>query len=119
MINDETVRHSAGQYVEGEAHWSLVKRGIYGTYHHISPKHTHRYAVEFAGRHNDRSEDTLDQMQGVEVSEPTPEERHAAAVALGRLGGKKGGPARAKKLTAEQRSESARKAARVRWRTAP
>ena len=50
-----------------------------------------------------------------QASEPTPEERHAAAVALGRLGGKKGGPARAKKLTAEQRSESARKAARSRW----
>lgn len=50
-----------------------------------------------------------------EVPDPTPEERHAAAVALGRLGGKKGGPARAKKLTAEQRSESARKAAQARW----
>ena len=51
----------------------------------------------------------------VEVIEPTPEERHNAAVALGRLGGKKGGPARAKKLTAEQRSASARKAAQARW----
>ena len=51
----------------------------------------------------------------VEVSEPTPEERHNAAVALGRLGGKKGGPARAKKMTPEQRSESARKAAQARW----
>ena len=50
-----------------------------------------------------------------QAPEPTPEERHAAAVALGRLGGKKGGPARAKKLTAEQRSESARKAAQARW----
>ena len=53
--------------------------------------------------------------ESVEAPEPTPEERHAAAVALGRLGGKKGGPARAKKLTAEQRSESARKAAQARW----
>ena len=52
----------------------------------------------------------------LQVPEPTPEERHAAAVALGRLGGKKGGPARAKKLTPEQRSESARKAAKARWR---
>lgn len=47
--------------------------------------------------------------------EATPEERHAAAVALGRLGGKKGGPARAKKLTAEERRESAKKAANTRW----
>jgi len=37
------------------------------------------------------------------------------AVALGRLGGKKGGPARAKKLTPEQRREIAQRAARARW----
>jgi hypothetical protein len=47
--------------------------------------------------------------------EPTPEERHAAAVAPGRLGGRKGGKARAAKLTPEQRRESARKAADARW----
>ena len=41
--------------------------------------------------------------------------KHPAAVALGRLGGLKGGPARAKKLTAEERSESARKAVKARW----
>jgi len=52
-----------------------------------------------------------------EDAEPelTPEERHAAAVALGRLGGKKGGKARAEKLTAEQRREIAKKAAQKRW----
>jgi len=38
-----------------------------------------------------------------------------AAVALGRKGGKKGGPARAAKLSAEQRSESATKAVLARW----
>jgi hypothetical protein len=38
-----------------------------------------------------------------------------AAVALGRKGGLKGGKARAAKLTPEQRSEAARKAARARW----
>ena len=38
-----------------------------------------------------------------------------AAVALGRKGGKKGGPARAAKLTPRQRSESARKAVQARW----
>ena len=42
-------------------------------------------------------------------------QKNAAAVALGRKGGKKGGPARAAKLTPEQRSESARKAVRARW----
>lgn len=40
------------------------------------------------------------------------------AVALGRKGGKKGGLARAAKLTAEERSESARKAVQARWRKA-
>jgi hypothetical protein len=42
--------------------------------------------------------------------------KNPAAVALGRLGGKKGGKARAKKLTPEQRSDIAKKAAKARWR---
>lgn len=37
------------------------------------------------------------------------------AVALGRKGGLKGGPARAANMTAEERSESARNAVRARW----
>jgi hypothetical protein len=41
--------------------------------------------------------------------------KNPAAVALGRKGGKKGGPARAAKLTPEQRSETARKAVQARW----
>jgi hypothetical protein len=40
------------------------------------------------------------------------------AVALGRKGGKKGGPARMKKLTAEERTELARKAIAARWKKA-
>ena len=48
-------------------------------------------------------------------SEPSTPEKNPAAVALGKLGGKKGGPARAKKLTAEQRSDIARMAAQARW----
>ena len=43
------------------------------------------------------------------------EGKDPAAVLLGRKGGLKGGKARAAKLTAEQRSEIARKAARSRW----
>ena len=46
---------------------------------------------------------------------PADEGKNPAAVALGRLGGKKGGKARAAKLTKKQRSEIARKAARARW----
>jgi hypothetical protein len=41
--------------------------------------------------------------------------KNVHAVALGRRGDKKGGVARAKKLTPEQRSESARRAAKARW----
>src|SRR5215813_12436522 len=44
-----------------------------------------------------------------------PKKKDPAAVALGRKGGKKGGPARAAKLTPKQRSESARKAVLARW----
>ncbi len=44
-------------------------------------------------------------------------EKNPAAVALGSLGGKKGGPARAKKLSARKRKEIARKAAQIRWKT--
>lgn len=41
--------------------------------------------------------------------------KNPAAVALGRLGGKKGGPARARKLTEKRRVEIARAAAAARW----
>jgi hypothetical protein len=47
---------------------------------------------------------------------PVPAEVSAAAAALGRRGGLKGGPARAAKLTQEQRTEIARKAADSRWK---
>lgn len=42
--------------------------------------------------------------------------KNPAAVALGRLGGKKGGPARAAKLSKKRRSEIAKKAAAARWK---
>lgn len=42
-------------------------------------------------------------------------DKNPAAVALGRLGGKKGGPARAKKLSSKKRSAIAKKAAKARW----
>jgi len=46
---------------------------------------------------------------------PKPREKNAAAVALGRLGGLKGGRARAEKTTAEERSAIAQRAAKQRW----
>ena len=55
--------------------------------------------------------------QPQELSEPEPaKKKDPAAVALGRKGGLKGGVARAAKLTKEQRSESAREAAKARWK---
>jgi hypothetical protein len=45
------------------------------------------------------------------------DEMRAAAAAFGRIGGKIGGPARAAKLSATERSEIARKAAKARWKT--
>lgn len=47
---------------------------------------------------------------------PEPESgKDPAAVSLGRRGGLRGGPARAKKLSAKKRSEIAKKAAAARW----
>jgi hypothetical protein len=57
----------------------------------------------------------LDQATGEQPEEPVDEGKNPAAVALGRLGGLKGGKARAAKLTQAQRSEIARKAAESRW----
>ena len=61
----ETVKHSVSEYVRDQAHtngiesfWATLKRGYHGTFHHISPKHLHRYVNEFATRHNMRPKDT-------------------------------------------------------------
>ena len=66
------VNHSVGEYVREQAHtnviesfWSMLKRAHKGTFHKISPKHLDRYVTEFAGRHNVRDADTVDQMLGV------------------------------------------------------
>lgn len=51
-----------------------------------------------------------------EATEPDPGAgKDPAAVELGRRGGKKGGKARAAKMSAEERSDAARRAARARW----
>ena len=65
----DTVTHSAGEYVKGNAStngmeslWSLFKRGYRGTFHHLSEKHLEQYVWEFTGRNNIRDLDTIDQM---------------------------------------------------------
>ncbi|WP_420966851.1 IS1595 family transposase [Bradyrhizobium sp. B120] len=57
----EVVNHGIGEYVRGDAHtntiegyFSILKRGITGTYHHVSPQHLKRYLAEFDFRYNER-----------------------------------------------------------------
>lgn len=57
----EVVNHIQDEYVRGMYHtnsiegfFSLLKRGIYGIYHQVSPKHLSRYCDEFAHRYNSR-----------------------------------------------------------------
>jgi transposase-like protein len=57
-----SVNHGIGEYVRGDIHintaegyFSVFKRGIYGTFHHISQQHLKRYLAEFDFRYNERS----------------------------------------------------------------
>lgn len=57
-----SVNHSIGEYVRGdvhtntiEGHFSIMKRGISGVYHHVSPQHLKRYLAEFDFRYNERA----------------------------------------------------------------
>jgi transposase-like protein len=57
-----TVEHGIGEYVRGgihtntiEGYFSVFKRGIVGTYHHVSQQHLKRYLAEFNFRYNERA----------------------------------------------------------------
>lgn len=57
-----SVNHSIGEYVRGdiytntvEGYFSIMKRGIVGVYHHVSPQHLKRYLAEYDFRYNERS----------------------------------------------------------------
>jgi transposase-like protein len=60
----EVVHHGEGEYVRGkdhdihvneaESYFALLKRGIHGTFHHVSKKHLHRYCDEFNFRWDER-----------------------------------------------------------------
>ena len=61
FASHETVNHSAGEYVRGNAHtntiegfFSIFKRGMYGVYQHVSSHHLARYTTEFDFRYNHR-----------------------------------------------------------------
>lgn len=73
----QSVAHSKGEYVRGdvttnsiEGFWSLLKRGVYGTYHNVSRKHLQRYVDEFEFRYNHRKledgERTIAAIRGAE-----------------------------------------------------
>jgi ISXO2-like transposase domain/Transposase zinc-ribbon domain len=66
-FNHQVVRHSAGEYVKGEAHtnsiegaWALLKRQIIGIHHWVSPKHLDQYVGEMSYRVNRRGMDKGD-----------------------------------------------------------
>jgi transposase-like protein len=62
--NHETINHAKEEYVNGNIHtntiegfWSLVKRGIDGCYHAVSPKYLQSYLNEYQFRYNHRQEE--------------------------------------------------------------
>lgn len=62
FASHEVVAHFIDEYVRGDAHvttaenfFSILKRGIYGCYFHVSEAHLHRYLAEFDFRHNNRA----------------------------------------------------------------
>jgi len=62
VFQHSTIKHMLKEYVKGDVHtntienfWSVLKRGIYGTYHFISFKHAQNYLEEFAFRFNSRN----------------------------------------------------------------
>lgn len=71
-FDHEAVKHSVGEYVRKQAHtngvesfWAMLKRAHGGTFHKMSHKHLERYVIEFAGRHNIRPLDTIEQMESI------------------------------------------------------
>jgi transposase-like protein len=83
FADHQTVNHSKGEYVRGDAHTNTIegffgvfKRGMNGTYQHCSSDHLHRYLSEFDFRYNNRS------ALGIEDAE-------RAANALKGIGGKR------------------------------
>jgi transposase-like protein len=57
----QTVNHAAGEYVRGNVHtanldsfWSMLKRGVVGTFHQVSKEYLPLYLAEFSYRHNNR-----------------------------------------------------------------
>jgi transposase len=63
-FNHEAITHKTGVFVSGNVHtqtidgfWSLLKSGIRGVYHQVSPKHLQGYLNEYVWRYNHRDDD--------------------------------------------------------------
>jgi transposase-like protein len=83
FTDHQTVVHSQGEYVRGDAHtntiegfFSIFKRGFKGIYQHCGEKHLHRYLAEYDFRYNNRAR------LGVEDEQRT-------AIMLAAIGGKR------------------------------
>lgn len=70
----DQVNHSKAEYVRGKAHtntvegfFSVLKRGLVGTYHHVSSQHLHRYTNEFDFRYNHRKAAGIEDQQRAEI----------------------------------------------------
>ena len=75
FASHRTVVHSINEYVRGDAHtntiegyFSILKRGIYGVYQHVSEHHLKRYLAEFDFRYNQRIALGIDDQQRMEVA---------------------------------------------------
>jgi transposase-like protein len=84
----EMVDHGAEEYVRGDAHsntvanyFSILKRGIIGTYHQVSEAHLHRYLAEFDFRYSNR--------EGVGINDVSRAERTLVGAKAKRLTYKK------------------------------
>jgi transposase-like protein len=71
----EMVNHEIDEYVRGDAHtntiesyFAILKRGIIGTYHHVSEAHLKRYLAEFDYRYNERQSLNVDDAERMEKS---------------------------------------------------
>jgi len=88
FASHEAVNHSAGEYVRGDAHtntvegfFSILKRGIIGTFHHVSPQHLQRYCAEFDFRYNNR--ETKERIDGIWVKTGLNDTERANALLVG------------------------------------
>jgi hypothetical protein len=83
------VNHSEREYARGDAntntiegYFALLKRGIYGSFHHVSPQHLHRYCDEFSFRwdhrkidENERIAEAIKSAEGKRLKYKSPTEK--------------------------------------------